>query len=307
MMANATLGSAPKRAATTPPRRADERSDAAPHRALRKPKPQVGRHVLLAVLALFTLFPVLLVVSTTLKTPEDVRVNPFGFFSTISPQNIVDAWTVGRFSDYLLNSILLTVPSTLLVVVFSTMAGYTFARLPFRGRTALFYVVVLGLLVPFFTYMIPLYFQLRSMGLLDTLLGAVLLLTSGGLSFGTFFMRAFFSDLPVELEQAARVDGASELQIFLRVMLPLARSGMGALTVFTFLGNWNNFLIPLLYLPGGDFRPLTSGLYMFTGGRSLDIGPLAAGTLITILPIIVLFIVLQRQVTQGFLSGAVKG
>jgi ABC-type glycerol-3-phosphate transport system permease component len=274
---------------------------------LRKPRPQVGRHVLLAVLALITLFPVLLVISTTLKTPEDVRVNPFGFFSTISPQNIIDAWTVGRFSDYLLNSILLTVPSTVLVVVFSTMAGYTFARLPFRGRTIMFYVVVLGLLVPFFTYMIPLYFQLRSMGLLDTLLGAVLLLTAGGLSFGTFFMRAFFSDLPVELEQAARVDGASELQIFLRVMLPLARSGMGALTVFTFLANWNNFLIPLLYLPGGDFRPLTSGLYMFTGGRSLDIGPLAAGTLITILPIIVLFIVLQRQVTQGFLTGAVKG
>jgi ABC-type glycerol-3-phosphate transport system permease component len=286
---------------------ADARRAPTPARPLRKPRPQYGRHALLTVLALFTLFPVLLVVSTTLKTPEDVRVNPFGFFSSISPQNIIDAWTVGRFSDYLLNSILLSVPSTVLVVVFSTMAGYTFARLPFRGRTALFYLVVLGLLVPFFTYMIPLYFQLRSMGLLDTLLGAVLLLTSGGLSFGTFFMRAFFSDLPVELEQAARVDGASELQIFLRVMLPLARSGMGALTVFTFLANWNNFLIPLLYLPGGDFRPLTSGLYMFTGGRSLDIGPLAAGTLITIVPIIVLFIVLQRQVTQGFLSGAVKG
>ncbi|PSL37529.1 raffinose/stachyose/melibiose transport system permease protein/N-acetylglucosamine transport system permease protein [Labedella gwakjiensis] len=306
-MANTTLGSTPKRRTDARTTRPDDRPSAPPLPTLRKPKPQVGRHVLLAVLALFTLFPVLLVVSTTLKTPEDVRVNPFGFFSTISLQNIVDAWTVGRFSDYLLNSILLTVPSTILVVAFSTMAGYTFARLPFRGRTAMFYLVVLGLLVPFFTYMIPLYFQLRSMGLLDTLLGAVLLLTSGGLSFGTFFMRAFFSDLPVELEQAARVDGASELQIFLRVMLPLARSGMGALTVFTFLGNWNNFLIPLLYLPGGDFRPLTSGLYMFTGGRSLDIGPLAAGTLITILPIIVLFIVLQRQVTQGFLSGAVKG
>lgn len=275
--------------------------------ALRKPRPQFGRHLVLIVLALFTLFPVLLVVSTTLKTPDDVRVNPFGFFSSISMENIVDAWTVGRFGDYLVNSILLTVPSTALVVLLSTMAGYTFARLPFRGRSVMFYLVILGLLVPFFTYMIPLYFQLRSMGLLDTLLGAVLLLTSTGLSFGTFFMRAFFSDLPVELEQAARVDGASELQIFLRVMLPLARSGMGALTVFTFLANWNNFLIPLLYLPGGDFRPLTSGLYMFTGGRSLDIGPLAAGTLITILPVIVLFVVLQRQVTQGFLAGAVKG
>jgi ABC-type glycerol-3-phosphate transport system permease component len=307
MMTGTTLGSTPPpRTDAAPRRQGVTRTDPA-MRVLRKPRPQVGRHVLLAVLALVTLFPVLLVISTTLKTPEDVRVNPFGFFSSISPQNIIDAWTVGRFSDYLLNSILLTVPSTVLVVVFSTMAGYTFARLPFRGRTVMFYVVVLGLLVPFFTYMIPLYFQLRSMGLLDTLLGAVLLLTAGGLSFGTFFMRAFFSDLPVELEQAARVDGASELQIFLRVMLPLARSGMGALTVFTFLANWNNFLIPLLYLPGGDFRPLTSGLYMFTGGRSLDIGPLAAGTLITILPIIVLFIVLQRQVTQGFLSGAVKG
>jgi len=268
---------------------------------------QTLRHVVLAAMAIIVMLPVMLVISTTLKTPEDVRVNPFGLFTSFSFQNIIDAWTVGHFSDYLLNSILLTVPSTALVVIISTMAGYTFARLPFPGRTFLFYLVVLGLLVPFFTFMIPLYFQLRSLGLLDTLPGAILVLASTGISFGTFFMRAFFSDLPIELEQSARVDGASEWQIFTKVMLPLVGSGIGALTVFTFLANWNNFLVPLLYLPGGDFRPLTAGLYMFTSGRSLDIGPLAAGTLITILPIIVLFIVLQRQVTQGFISGAVKG
>lgn len=265
------------------------------------------RHAVLVVLALLTLFPVLLVISTAFKTPSDVTVHPFSLFSSFSTKNLVDAWTVGNFSHYLLNSFLLTVPSTALVIAISTMAGYTFARLPFRGRTVLFYLVVLGLLVPFFTYMIPLYFQLRSMGLLDTLLGAILVLTSTGISFGTFFMRAFFSDLPTELEQAARVDGCSEWQIFARVMLPLVRSGMGALAVFTFLSNWNNFLVPLLYLPGGSYRPLTAGLYMFTGGRSLDIGPLAAGTLITIIPIMVLFLVLQRQVTAGFISGAVKG
>jgi ABC-type glycerol-3-phosphate transport system permease component len=265
------------------------------------------RHAVLVVLALLTLFPVILVVSTALKTSDDVTLNPFGLFSSFSFDNLVSAWTVGRFSSYLVNSLLLTVPSTLLVIAISTMAGYTFARLPFRGRTVMFYLVVLGLLVPFFTYMIPLYFQLRSMGLLDTLLGAILVLTSTGISFGTFFMRAFFSDLPTELEQAARVDGCSEAQIFARVMLPLVRSGMGALAVFTFLANWNNFLVPLLYLPGGDYRPLTTGLYMFTGGRSLDIGPLAAGTLITIVPIVILFVVLQRQVTEGFISGAVKG
>jgi ABC-type glycerol-3-phosphate transport system permease component len=266
-----------------------------------------GKHLVLIVLSLLTVFPVVLTVSTAFKTSSDVKVNPFGLFSSFSFENLNTAWTVGNFQDYVLSSFLLSVPSTILVVVLSTMGGYAFARLPFWGRSVAFYLVVLGLLVPFFTYMIPLYFQLRDMGLLDTLLGVNLVLASTGLSFGTFFMRAFFSDLPTELEQAARIDGASEWQIFRRVMLPLVSSGMGALAVFTFLQNWNNFLVPLLYLPGGEYRPLTTGLYLFLGGRSVDIGPLAAGTLITILPVLVLFVAMQRQVTQGFLSGAVKG
>jgi ABC-type glycerol-3-phosphate transport system permease component len=258
-------------------------------------------------LSLVMVFPIILTVSTALKTPGDVKVNPFGLFSSFSTQNLVTAWNVGDFRSYVIDSFLLSVPSTLLVVVLSTIGGYAFARLPFPGRSLCFYLVVVGLLVPFFTYMIPLYFQLRSMGLLDSLLGLNLVLASTGLSFGTFFMRAFFSDLPVELDQAARIDGASEWQIFLRIMLPLVTSGLGALTVFTFLQNWNNFLVPLLYAPSGEYRPLTTGLYIFLGGRSIDIGPLAAGTLITILPVMVLFMALQKQVTQGFLSGAVKG
>lgn len=266
-----------------------------------------GKHLVLVALSLLTVFPLVLAISTALKTASDVKVNPFGLFSSFSTENMVTAWTVGNFGDYLLNSFLLSVPSSLLVVALSTMGGYTFARLPFPGRSLIFYLVVLGLLVPFFTYMIPLYFQLRGMGMLDSLIGVNLVLASTGLSFGTFFMRAFFSDLPTELEQAARIDGASELQIFLRVMLPLVRSGMAALLVFTFLQNWNNFLVPLLYMPGGEYRPLTTGLYLFLGGRTVDIGPLAAGTLITILPVVVLFLAMQRHVTQGFLSGAVKG
>ena len=266
-----------------------------------------GRHAVLVVLSLLMVFPLVLTVSTALKTDADVRANPFGLFSSFSTENIEAAWTLGSFGEYVLNSFLLSVPSTLLVVVLSTMGGYTFARLPFFGRTFLFYLVLLGLLVPFFAYMIPLYFQLRSMDLLDSLLGANLVLASTGLSFGTFFMRAFFSDLPTEIEEAARIDGASEWQIFTRVMLPLVTSGAGALAVFTFLQNWNHFLVPLLYLPGGEYRPLTTGLYLFLGGRSVDLGPLAAGTLITVLPVVVLFVAMQRQVTQGFLSGAVKG
>jgi ABC-type glycerol-3-phosphate transport system permease component len=266
-----------------------------------------ARHLVLIAISALMLFPLLLVVSTTFKTPEDVKQNPFGFFSSFSFDNITTAWTVGEFDNYLWSSVLLTVPSTLLVVVCATLGGYAFARLPFPGRTVCFYVVIIGLLVPFFAYMIPLYYQLRSMQLLDSLIGTNLVLAATQLSFGTFFMRAFFTDLPTELEQAARIDGASEWQIFRRVMLPLASSGIGALAVYTFLQNWNEFLVPLLYMPGGEHRPLTMGLYLFLGGRTVDIGPLAAGTLITILPVILLFLVLQRQVTQGLVSGAVKG
>ena len=265
-----------------------------------------GKHLLLASLALLMLFPLVLTVSTAFKTERDVRTNPFGLFSSFSFDNLVSAWTVGRFGDYVLNSFLLTVPSTLLVVALSTMGGYAFARLPFPGRSVAFYTVVVGLLVPFFTYMIPLYFQLRSMGMLDSLVGTNLVLASTQLSFGTFFMRAFFMDLPGELAQAARMDGASEWQIFVRIMLPLTTSGLGFLAVYTFLQNWNNFLVPLLYMPSGDYRPLTTGLYLFVSGRTFDIGPLAAGALITILPVVLLFVVLQRQVTEGF-SGALKG
>jgi ABC-type glycerol-3-phosphate transport system permease component len=277
-----------------------------PRRDARGKGRYAGKHLLLVTISVFMLFPMLLTVSTAFKTERDVRTNPFGLFSSFSWDNLVTAWTVGRFGDYVLNSFLLTVPSTLLVVALATMGGYAFARLPFPGRSVAFYTVVVGLLVPFFTYMIPLYFQLRSMGMLDSLLGTNLVLASTQLSFGTFFMRAFFTDLPGELAQAARMDGASEWQIFLRVMLPLTTSGLGFLAVYTFLQNWNNFLVPLLYMPGGDYRPLTLGLYLFAGGRSFDIGPLAAGTLITILPVVLLFVVLQRQVTDGF-SGALKG
>ncbi|MBA2380626.1 MAG: carbohydrate ABC transporter permease [Chloroflexi bacterium] len=266
-----------------------------------------AKHLLLLALSFLSLFPIILTISTALKTDQDVRSHPFTLFSSFSSENLATAWDVGHFSDYLVNTFVLTIPSTALVVILSTTAGYAFAKLPFRGRTVVYYVAIVGLLVPFFTYMIPLYFQLQGMALLDTLPGVILVLTTTGLSFGAVFMRAFFEDLPPELEQAARIDGASEWQIFLRIMLPLVTSGAGALAVFTFLQNWNNLLVPLLYLPGGDFRPLTMGLYVFASGRGIDTGPLAAGTLVTILPVIVLFVALQRQVTRGILAGAVKG
>jgi ABC-type glycerol-3-phosphate transport system permease component len=264
----------------------------------------------LVLCAFMALFPVLLIASTALRDPAEVRVDPFGLFTAFSFENLYTAWTVGGFSAYFWHSVLLAVPSTVITVVLSCGAGYAFARCQFRGRNALFYITTLGLLVPFFAIMIPLYFQLLQMGLLDNPIGAILVLSAtgaGGLSFGIFLMRSFFIDLPSELDEAARIDGCSEWTIFLRIMLPLVRSGAAALAVFTFLQNWNNFLVPLLYLPGDDYRALPSALYLFTGGRSLEVGLAAAGVFITILPVIAVFLVAQRQLIRGFMSGAVKG
>ena len=248
-----------------------------------------------------------MVVSTALKTDSDVKTNPFGLFTSFSLGQHRRAWTAGHFDDYLLNSILLSVPSTMLIIVISTMAGYTFARLPFFGRTVLFYLVVLGLLVPFFTYMIPLYFQLRSMHLLDTLTGAILVLDLDR----DLVRHVLHAGVLLRPARGARAGGADRRLLGVADLHPgdaaaghLRDRRAGGLHLHH---TWNNFLVPLLYLPGGDYRPLTAGLYNFMGGRSIDIGPLAAGTLITILPIIVLFVVLQKQVTAGFISGAVKG
>jgi ABC-type glycerol-3-phosphate transport system permease component len=267
----------------------------------------VAKHLVLLAFAVLCLFPIALIVSTAFKSEEEVKVDPFGLFTSFSVQNFVNAWTEGQFGSYLWNSVLLSVPTTICTVLLSTAAGYAFARCPFPGHHVAFYLIVVGLLVPPFTIMIPLYFQLRQMALLDTLWGVDLVLVSGTLSFGTFFMRSFFQELPTELEQAARVDGCSEWAVFTRVMLPMVRAGMAALAVFTFLENWNNFLVPLLYLPSGDFRPLTAGLFVFASGRTTDVGPLAAGTLITVLPVMAVFVAAQRHVVRGFIAGAVKG
>jgi ABC-type glycerol-3-phosphate transport system permease component len=267
----------------------------------------LGKHLFLGTCALLALFPLALVLSTALRTERDVRIDPFGLFTSFSWENLVTAWTEGGFGGYFLTSVWLSVPTTVVVVVLCTLSGYALARCDFPGRDLIFYLIVLGILVPFFTIMIPLYFQLRDLGLLNQLLGVQLVLIATGLPFGTFFMRAFFQGLPVELEQAARVDGCSEWKAFVHIMMPLARSGATALAIFTFLQNWNNFLVPLLYLPSGDHRPLTTALYVFAGERTIDIGPLAAATLITILPILVLFVLAQRQLIRGFIAGAVKG
>jgi raffinose/stachyose/melibiose transport system permease protein len=269
------------------------------------------RYAVLLIAAATVVYPLLLILSTSLKDPVQVAVHPFSLFSAWRFQNIADAWTIGGFSHYFWNTVEITVPTVVAVVGLSTLGGYAFAMLDFPARGFLLYLFLLGLMIPFFSIMVPLYYELRSLGMLDHLPGVIFPAIAGaaesGLPLGIFLMRSFFQDLPRELGDAARVDGASEWAVFRKVMLPLAMPGAAVLSVLVFLRAWNTFLLPLIYLPGAEHRTLSTGLYLFASGRTQETELVAAGTLIMTVPVVVFFLLFQRQFVKGLTAGAIKG
>lgn len=271
----------------------------------------VARYAFLGFWALVCLLPMLLIVSTALHDPHVATGNPFNLFSTVRPENLADAWTLGRFGRYFLNTVVIVVPVVVGVIVLSTMTGYALAQFDFVGRTALFMLFVLGLMVPFFALMIPLYFTIRDWGLLNNPLAVILPAIAGaggtGLPLGVFLMRAFFLDVPRELGDAARVDGCDELGVFRKIMVPLAVPGTAALAVLSFLSAWNTFLLPLLFLPGSDNSTIASALVIFSGGRSRELELIASAALIMIAPVVLCFLLFQRQFIRSLTAGAMKG
>ena len=270
----------------------------------------LAKYLALAFFAALVLYPLLLIVSTAVKDPLDVTANPFTLFSSVNLVNFVDAWTLGGFGGYFWNTLIITALTLLGTIALSVLAGYALARLYFPGRNLIFYVFLTGLMFPFFAVMIPLFYELRDTGLLGTKLGVILVLIAGasgyGLPIGVFLMRSFYMDLPEDLANAARVDGASEFEVFWRIMLPLSGPGVAVLSVLVFFQTWNVFIVPLLYLPGAENRVLATGLYLFASGRTQEYELTAAGSLIMVLPVVLFFLAFQRLFVRGLTAGAIK-
>lgn len=262
--------------------------------------------VLLAGVALFAL-PIFWMFAAAVKPANELAVDPFAVPSAIEFSNLARAWEVGHYGDYLLNTLIYCVAIVAAVCLLCCLGGYAFGVLEFPGRDALFVVFLVGMVVPFQAVMIPEYYLARDLGILGTMWAYVLPGTAFGLGFGMFMMRAFFLGLPREIANAARLDGASERQVFLRIMLPLARPGLATLVVFQFMFTWKNFLIPLVLVQNESLRPLSLGITFFFGRYTSDLGLIASGVTIASLPMIVLYIVLQRHVTRGITQGALKG
>lgn len=268
---------------------------------------QFLQYALLTLVLLIALAPIMLMWMSAFKTRQQISVNPLALPTSLTLTNLTQAWTVGRFGQYVTNSILVTIPVVLGVVALSALAGYGFARFRFWGHQLIFYAFLIGLMVPFQSIMIPLYFNIKNLGLLGTYWAMILPAIGLGLPFGIFLLQSFFRGLPHELGDSARVDGCNEFQVFWRVLLPLARPAVSSLVVFQFMWTWNAYLMPLLLLNQEALRPITLGLMFFQGRYTSDYALISAGVTIVTLPIILVYIVMQRQFLRGLTAGALRG
>jgi raffinose/stachyose/melibiose transport system permease protein len=244
----------------------------------------------LGLFAVIALAPIVKVVVTALGES--------GSFST--------AWQDGHFSSYLRSSLIVTVAVVLIATVLSILAGYAFGQMRFRGEQVLFYVLLLGLMVPLEATIVPLYYDLRDLGLTDTYWALILPQAGVSVAFGTFWMRAFFRSVPRSLVEAARIDGSSSWSTLWRVIMPLARPAVLTMVVLVFMWTWNEFLLALVMVSDEDLRTAPLGLAFFQGRNTSDEALLAAGSLIVAAPVVIVYLFLQRHFIRGMLSGAVK-
>ncbi|MFE1260786.1 carbohydrate ABC transporter permease [Streptomyces albogriseolus] len=253
--------------------------------------------------------PFLWMALSAFKTRRDLTASP--------PVWLPSEWTLSNFSAlldqldmprYFLNSLIVAVLVTLCNLLFCSMLGYALAKLEFAGRSKVFGVVLAALMVPGNLLILPLYVLMTKLGLIDTYAGLVLPFAAG--AFGVFLMRQFMQSVPDELLEAARIDGAGEWYIFWRIVLPLVKPALATLTIFTFLGSWNNFVWPLIATNDPDKYTLPVALATFANDPNRTVGGgngmLMAGSLLVVLPVLLVFVVLQRHFTQGIATAGLK-
>lgn len=275
---------------------------------MRRSKPradrgQFGLHVALLCAALLFLAPLLWMLSTSLKTPNDI-ISGLGALRWVpqppTAQNYTDV--LGRAEEFPVwrwtgNSVFVAFAATLLVLAVDTLAAYAYSRLRWRGRDALFGLIVATMLVPGQALLIPSYLLIRNFGWFDTYLA--LIVPAGAAAFGVFLLRQFFVAIPAELEEAARLDGCGPLGVLRHVVLPLSMPALAALGIFTFLGTWNAFEGPLLYTDSLEMRTLPIGITIFQGRYNTQYGPMMAAASLAAIPAVVAFLAFQRHIIKG--------
>jgi raffinose/stachyose/melibiose transport system permease protein len=259
----------------------------------------------LGAFSLLALAPIVGILFTALQDPHGLA--SFGTFDGFHFGNFKTAWEEGNFGSYLRSSTIVAVAVVVSAGFLSILSGYAFGMMRFRGSQVIFYVFLFGLTIPTEAVIVPLYYDLRDLGLTDTYWALILPQAASSVAFGTFWMRAFFRGVPRSLVEAARIDGASSWFTLWRVLLPLARPAVLTMTVLLFMWTWNEFLLALVMVSDEGLRTAPLGLSFFQGRNQSNLTLLAAGAVIVATPVVVLYVFLQRHFIRGMLSGAVKG
>ncbi|MFK4809919.1 carbohydrate ABC transporter permease [Devosia sp. ZW T5_3] len=263
-------------------------------------------HGALALVALLFLFPFFWMVSNAVRSNAEVLAIPVRILPNVFEwHNFAAAWTQLPFGRFFLNSMIVSVSVTVITVVVSCLSGYAFARLKFPGRDALLMGYLATLMVPGIMLIIPLFLIVNNLGMVNTFQGVILPVAFG--TFGSFLLRQFFMSIPTELEEAARIDGASRLRILVSIIVPLSMPAIGLLSLFTFIGQWNNFLWPLIVMTGADNATLPVGLTLFQTQQGTAWNYIMAGATLSMLPGIILAILLQKLIYNSIALNAGMG
>ncbi|TMD73196.1 MAG: carbohydrate ABC transporter permease [Chloroflexi bacterium] len=255
-------------------------------------------HTLLVIIALLVLFPFFWMLDTALKPNSQVFEFPPSFIpSTIQWGNFVEAWTYLPFGHFIFNTLVVAIGGTFLVLLTSSLAAYAFARLQFPGRDAIFVLYLGTLMVPQAVLVVPQFFLIKDLGWINTY--QALILPMAFTAFGTFLLRQFFKGIPIEMEEAAKIDGCSRLRILFQIILPLSTAALGVLGLFTFVAFWNNFLWPLIVVNTPDQATIPLGLQMFQGQHAQAWNYMMAGATISIIPGLILLIFVQKYLVRG--------
>lgn len=266
---------------------------------------RIAAWFLLLLLLATVAFPFYWMVVTSLKSAEDYAVNPFGIPTKPILGNLLEAWQIGNFLRLYANSLFITIVSVTGIVGSCGAAGYAFAHFDFKGKTLLFLYFLAGMMIPPQVILIPAFKMMSLMGLVNTYY-SVILTYFAWVPFAIYFFRAYFSGIPKELAEAARIDGASELSIFFRVMLPLARPAFVTVGIIYFVWIFNDFMWPLVYLNNNDVRTVTLGMMNFQGQYSSATTLKTAALTLATLPPVIVFLIFRRQIQGGLVDGALK-
>jgi ABC-type glycerol-3-phosphate transport system permease component len=265
-------------------------------------------YIFMTILVIVYSLPMIGVVLTSLKTTEEIaKEGLWNLPNTFHWQNFPEAWKGGSGNIYIVNSFLVTIPATILSISLGVLAGYVFSKLPFRGSEALFMFVIAGMFFPPQIVLIPLFRMFNAIKLYDTLWPMILVHIAFGIPICTLIMRNFFSTIPNAIRESAVIDGANELQILTRVMLPVSLPALAVLATLQFTWIWNDFLWPIIFTQSNDMKTIMVGLVALKGQYSVAYGVQGAMALIASIPTLVIFIFFQRYFIRGLTLGAVKG